>query len=108
MAKLVLTLAVISLLATCLQVSSAKPIVHKEDEKSENGYVDKDENEDNMIALESGDDEDYSSESGSGRGSGSGNGILILTQEEIWKQFEAYLKRHGYTLNPTEEPNHSQ
>ena len=103
MAKLILTLAVISLLASCLQVSSAKPIVPKEDEKPENDYVDKDGNEDNMIGLETGDDEDYSGESGSGSqngnegGNGSGNGILILTQEEIWKYFEAYLRRHGYS-----------
>ena len=104
MAKLVITLAVISLLAGCLQVSSAKPVVHKEDINSGSGYVNEEGNEDNMIGHEASDDEDYSS----GSGSESVNKILILTQEEVWKLFEAQLKRLGYTLNPTEAPGHGR
>ena len=100
MAKLVLTLAVISLLATWLQVSSAKPVV------PESGYVDKEGNEDDMIGLETSDDEEYNSGSGSGSESGSEK-ILILTQEEIWKLFQARLKKLGYSLNPTEAPSNS-
>ena len=115
MVKLVLVLAVISLLASCLQVSSGKPVVHKEDENSENGYEDKEGNDDDMTGLGTGDDEDYSNGSGSGSGnggsgSGSGNGgsgygILILTQEEIWKYFKKYSKKLGYSIKV---PSYSQ
>ena len=101
MAKLVIILAVISLLATCLQVSSAKPVdVSSGDKEIKSGYENKEENEEDVTGLDTGDDEDYSSS-----GSGSGNEILILTQEEVWRLFEEQLRRLGYDLNLLELQN---
>ena len=99
MARLVITLVAISLMATCLQICLSKPVdIQHEDENpdsSGSGYVDMERKKEDRIYPDD-DDEDYS---------GSGSDTIIFTQEEIWKLFYIILKQAGF--NTTEIINHN-
>lgn len=98
MARLIIFLTAISLIASYLQVCLPRPVdIQREDEKpdsSGSGFTDLESTKNNMTGP---DDEDYSGDSSSG----SSSDIIKKTQEEIWKQFILLLELHGYKINGT-------
>ena len=95
MAKLVIILAGISLMAACLQICLSKPVdIQHEDENpdsSGSGFGDKVRNKEDRNYPDS-DDEDYGGESGSG------SNTITFTQEETWKFFYNLLKKNGFNV----------
>ena len=126
MAKLTIILAVLSLLATCLQAKlisidkegkisgSGDDREKKEDEISGSGYK-----AGNEEQPDNGDDEDYNTgsglrntgesgsglrntgESGSGLGAGSANGIFDRKEQQLWRLLRKQLRKHGLSLYKT-------
>lgn len=102
MASLMITLAMISLMASCLQLCLPKPVDIPDKEKKLNssgsGFWDMEISKNNMTGSGSGDDDEDYSGSTSIR-------PRIFTQEEIWQMFILFLQRTG--LNMTEILNYN-
>lgn len=122
MVKLVLTLAVVSLMVICLPVCSPKSIAfQREDEKAENSGSGIGSGSGSGIKEDTmdpnNDDEDYSGESGLGSDNKktippNTNRVTIfpqvLTQEEAWRIFISILERSGIKLDINKILKYSQ
>lgn len=97
-----ITLAMISLMAICLQLCLSKPVDIPDKEKKFNssgsGFGDMEISKNMTGSGSDDDDEDYS-------GSTSIRPTRIFTQEEIWQIFILFLQRTG--LNATEILNYN-
>lgn len=104
MANLMLSLTMISLMASCLQICSPKPVDDRYgDEKSDSsgsGFVDKEGNKMNMTNPNISDDEDYNDESGSG------SNKVAITEDQAWDMFRKLLIQLGFDPNILLNGNH--